>query len=299
MDPATYVRTAGVPLAQLRPFPGNAKRGNVGAILESLCRNGQYRSVVARETGGDLLTALAGNHTVQAIAAHGPGDCGMTVQVGDEERPCGLCSNAPWEPVVRCEVVQCSDDTARRINLVDNRAAELGDWDEQALAELIAPLHDDLGGTGYSEADVDDLVRAVTAAVEEDEPEDPYDDEHQDQAVAEPPPTPALAPAAPSSSAAPVPPGGAPPVFRDGTTSSGGTAQFSHERVPMVLHYETPDRDEAARLVTAAREVFPGEEAPTIVLRSLRTLVAVLDSRHAHDGVVTVSALLRAAGVER
>jgi hypothetical protein len=64
----------------------------------------------------------------------------------------------------------------------------------------------------------------------------------------------------------------------------------------MLLTYPAADRDEAARLVAAAREVFGAEDASVIVLRSLRTLVAVLDSRHAHDGVVTVKALLRAAG---
>ncbi|MFZ4160464.1 hypothetical protein ACOZDE_18835 [Streptomyces griseoincarnatus] len=295
MEPATYVRTEDVPLARLRPYPGNAKRGNVGAILESLCRNGQYRSVVSRETDDeDQLTALAGNHTVQAIAAHGPGDCGMTVQVGDEERPCGLCHNKPWEPVVRCEVVRCSDDTARRINLVDNRIPELGGWDEQALAELITPLGEDLGGTGYSDTDVDDLVRAVTAAIEEEDDEDPYDDEDQDQE----PSTPSLSPAPPTAPAgtpaAPRAPGEPVAVVPAGTVP-----QFSHERVPMVLHYPTADHAEASRLVQASREVFPQDDSAAVVLRALRTLVAVLDSRHAHDGAITLASLLRAAGADR
>ncbi|WP_167519129.1 hypothetical protein, partial [Streptomyces chryseus] len=67
----------------------------------------------------------------------------------------------------------------------------------------------------------------------------------------------------------------------------------------MTLTYLPPDRDEAARLVSAAREMFPAEGAPEIVLRALRALTALLDSRHNHDGVVTVSALLKAAGVDR
>ncbi|WP_328638397.1 hypothetical protein [Streptomyces canus] len=293
MEPATYVRTASVPLAQLRPYPGNAKRGNVGAILESLCRNGQYRSVVARETDGeDTLTALAGNHTVQAIAAHGPGDCGMTVKIGDEERACGLCRNQPWEPVVRCEIVTCTDETALRINLVDNKSAE-GTYDEAALAELIAPLDGDLGGTGYSAADVDDLVRAVAAAIEDEPDEDPYDDEDQDQAAEEQPATVPAGTPAPSSSAGPsfvIPAGPAP-----GTVAPPVPDGFR----TMLLTYTVEDRDEAARLVSIARELFEAEAAAAIVLRALRTLVAVLDSRHAHDGVVTVSALLRAAGADR
>ncbi|MFJ2093110.1 hypothetical protein ACIOEW_28135 [Streptomyces sp. NPDC087901] len=88
---ATYLRTETIPLAQLQPFPGNAKRGDVGTILTSLCHNGQYRSLVVREVEPDRYVTLTGNHTTQAIAAHGPGDCGMTVKTGGEERPCGIC----------------------------------------------------------------------------------------------------------------------------------------------------------------------------------------------------------------
>ncbi|MGD9485752.1 ParB/Srx family N-terminal domain-containing protein [Streptomyces sp. TRM70308] len=152
MTQATYVRTDTIPLAQLTPFPGNAKRGDVGAILSSLARNGQYRALVVREVEPDRYVVLAGNHTTQALAAHGPGDCGMTVKAGDEERPCGVCGNQPWEPAARCEVVHCDDDTATRINLVDNRASDLGTYDEQALADLIGGL-DDLGGTGWTDGE--------------------------------------------------------------------------------------------------------------------------------------------------
>ncbi|WP_138909991.1 ParB/Srx family N-terminal domain-containing protein, partial [Streptomyces chryseus] len=169
MTQATYVRTDTIPLAQLTPFPGNAKRGDVGAILTSLARNGQYRSLVVRQVEPDRYVVLAGNHTTQAIAAHGPGDCGMTVKVGDEERPCGVCGNEPWEPVARCEVVTCDDDTAKRVNLVDNRAADLGTYDDQALAELIAGL-DDLGGTGWTDEDLGDLLTAIEEAAAEEEP---------------------------------------------------------------------------------------------------------------------------------
>ncbi|GGW99987.1 ParB/Srx family N-terminal domain-containing protein [Streptomyces chryseus] len=281
MTQATYVRTDTIPLAQLTPFPGNAKRGDVGAILTSLARNGQYRSLVVRQVEPDRYVVLAGNHTTQAIAAHGPGDCGMTVKVGDEERPCGVCGNEPWEPVARCEVVTCDDDTAKRVNLVDNRAADLGTYDDQALAELIAGL-DDLGGTGWTDEDLGDLLTAIEEAAAEEEPP-----EEEQPATTAPAATPGAqdttgtspAPAAAGDSSPPLPP---PPGH-----------------VLMTLTYLPPDRDEAARLVSAAREMFPAEGAPEIVLRALRALTALLDSRHNHDGVVTVSALLKAAGVDR
>ncbi|UQA95640.1 hypothetical protein [Streptomyces halobius] len=275
MSQATYVRTDTIPLTQLTPFPGNAKRGDVGAILNSLCRNGQYRSLVVRSVEPDRYVILTGNHTTQALAAHGPGDCGLTVKVGEEERPCGVCGNQPWDPVARCEVVQCDEGTARRINLVDNRAADLGTYDEQALAELIAGLDDDLGGTGYTDEDLADLLTAIEEAADEEEPPAPAG---TGPAATPGAPDTVSSPAAAADSAPPAPP---PPGH-----------------VIMTLTYLPADRDEAARLVSAAREVFPGEAAPAIVLRALRALTAVLDSRHSHDGVVTAPALLKAAGIQ-
>jgi hypothetical protein len=64
----------------------------------------------------------------------------------------------------------------------------------------------------------------------------------------------------------------------------------------MVLTYPVADLDETTRLIMAAREVIHGQDSE-IILRALRALVAVLDSRHSPDGVVTVAALLKAAGV--
>lgn len=130
---ATYVRTADIPLDELTPFPGNAKRGNVDQIRASLRRNGQYRSLVVREIPNGPLIVLAGNHTLQALAAEG------------------------YE-TARCEIVHCDDNTARRINLADNRTAELGTYDNDALAELLSYLDGDYEGTGYTQDDVDQLL---------------------------------------------------------------------------------------------------------------------------------------------
>lgn len=162
MSQATYLRTDLIPLDRLTPYPGNAKRGDVGAILTSLCHNGQYRSLVVRETEPGRYVALAGNHTTQALAAHGPGDCGMTVTTGGQERPCGVCGNDPaWPLAARCEIVTCDDATARRVNLADNRTSELGSYDFEALAELLTGLDEDFAGTGYSDQDVADITALI------------------------------------------------------------------------------------------------------------------------------------------
>jgi ParB-like chromosome segregation protein Spo0J len=129
---ARYVTTRDVPLDELTPFPGNAKRGDVDTIRASLRRNGQYRSLVVREIPDGPLIVLAGNHTMQALVAEG-------------------------HTAARCEIVVCDDATARRINLADNRSAERGSMDPDALAELLSYL-DDYDGTGYTEADIEALI---------------------------------------------------------------------------------------------------------------------------------------------
>ncbi|MFF4385602.1 hypothetical protein ACFY0G_02230 [Streptomyces sp. NPDC001552] len=156
---ATYVRTETVPLNQLHPFPGNAKRGDVPLILDSLRVNGQYRGLVVRLAEGSPLTVLAGNHTAQALDLHGAGPCGRPVRIAGEERPCGICHGLPWEPSARCEIIACDDATALAVNLVDNRASEKGTYDRGALAELLS-YAEDLGyaGTGYTEQDVQLLI---------------------------------------------------------------------------------------------------------------------------------------------
>lgn len=127
-----YVQTRDVPIGELTRFPGNARRGDVEQLRASIRRHGQYRSLVVRDTG-DQLVILAGNHTHDAIKAEG-------------------------HTTARCELVRCTDDEARRINLADNRLAELGQYDLDALAELLSYLDDDYEGTGYTTDDVEALI---------------------------------------------------------------------------------------------------------------------------------------------
>lgn len=141
--PAVYVRTDDLPLDELTPYPGNAKRGDVAAIRASLARNGQYRALVVQEVENGPLIVLAGNHTMQALKAEGA-------------------------KTARCEVIHCDDATARRINLVDNRAAELGTYDLDALVELLSYLDGDLDGSGYNQSDIDRLIDPPLPVVDDD-----------------------------------------------------------------------------------------------------------------------------------
>lgn len=154
----TWVKTEYVPIDDLTPFPGNARRGDVEKIRESIARLGQYRSLVVRDTGKDMVI-LAGNHTYQALAAEG-------------------------NEVARCEVIRCDDDEAKRINLADNRMAELGGYDDDALAELLSGLDGDLDGTGYAE---DDLNALLAVAEPQTVSDDGRDMEPEADQVPEPP----------------------------------------------------------------------------------------------------------------
>jgi hypothetical protein len=135
----TYVETRMVPLADLLPYPGNARLGNRKKLLESLEANGQYRSLIVRQAGAELIV-LAGNNTMAALEER-----------GDTE--------------ARCEIVTCDDATALRVNLVDNKSNDEATYDDEARARLLDMLDGELSGTGYEEDEAD----AILARFEEPE----------------------------------------------------------------------------------------------------------------------------------
>lgn len=138
---ATWIETREVPLPGLKPFPGNARRGDVEAIRKSIESLGQYRALVVRKTKGDLII-LAGNHTADALRAAG-------------------------RESARCEIIECDDATAKKINIADNRMADLGSYDDQALVELIQGLSGDFAGIGYGDAEIEDLLSSIEEVPEE------------------------------------------------------------------------------------------------------------------------------------
>jgi ParB-like chromosome segregation protein Spo0J len=144
--PAQWVATKEVSLADLQRFPGNARRGDVDEIRKSIRRHGQYRAIVVRDTGTELVI-LAGNHTRDALAAEG-------------------------NETARCEIITCTDDEARRINLADNRLSDKAQDDDDALVELLSYLEDDYEGTGWTAEDVEKLITPPGPMDEGDAPTD-------------------------------------------------------------------------------------------------------------------------------
>lgn len=135
-----------IPLDQLETFPGNANIGDVGKILESLAVSSQFRSLIVREQDSGH-TIMAGNHTKLAMIEHGVGRCKREV--------CALCGDDPkgFDGQPRCEVFECTDEEATKINLADNRISEFSKRDDDALADLLMSL-EDLTGSGYTPDDL-------------------------------------------------------------------------------------------------------------------------------------------------
>ena len=127
-----------VPVSELKGYDKNPRRGNVKAIAESLEINKQYRPIVVQKSTKKIL---AGNHTWLAAQSLG------------------------WKEIA-VVFVDVDDVAAKRIVLADNKTNDLADYDGQVLAELLR----DLGtadGTGYSSADMDAILNATVADVEQ------------------------------------------------------------------------------------------------------------------------------------
>lgn len=131
------------PIKNLKPLPGNPRKGNVEAVMRSYERFGQRKPIVALKDG----TVIAGNHQLQAATMLG------------------------WKEIA---VVYVEDDeqTAKAYALADNRTGDLGSYDSDALAEMLADVAIDeelLAATGYTAGDLDALI----GSVQTDEPEAP------------------------------------------------------------------------------------------------------------------------------
>ena len=135
-----------VPIDSLIQFGRNPRRGSVLAIVESLRVNGQYRPVVVRSGTNEIL---AGNHTVLAARELG------------------------WDEIA-ATFLDCSAQQAARVVLVDNRSNDLATYDDVALTELLVSIRG-LEGTGFTQADLDELLAANVAAPRLNDPDDAPD----------------------------------------------------------------------------------------------------------------------------
>lgn len=136
-----------VSISKIKPHPNNVRQGDIGAICQSLSEHGQYRPIVVQKKTGFIL---AGNHTFQAAKSLG------------------------WKEIA-ATFVECDEEQALRILLVDNRTNDLATFDDHRLSELLTELvatEQGLEGTGYDTDDLDDLLRRLESLSAN--PIDPY-----------------------------------------------------------------------------------------------------------------------------
>lgn len=113
-----------VKLDTLIRYPGNARRGDVAGISESL-KLGQFRPLLVQRSTRHIV---AGNHTADAAQLLG------------------------WD-TIDVTFLDIDDETARRVCIADNRYSDLGIFDEDLLRIGLCQF-DDLTGTGFTELDL-------------------------------------------------------------------------------------------------------------------------------------------------
>ena len=126
-----------VKIQDLKYYPGNARRGNIEAVAESLTYHGQFKPIVVQKSTGYVL---AGNHTMRAAS-----------------------EILNWK-TIGVVYVDVDDDQARRIVLADNRTSDLGDYDYDALYEILTEVPDPIG-TGYTQDIIDQINQVVNETV--------------------------------------------------------------------------------------------------------------------------------------
>lgn len=125
-----------VALDRLKTHPRNPRRGDLRAVKQSIQRNGFVGALVANRRTGHIL---AGNHRYMAAR-----------ELGMVEVPVTWVDVAPSREV--------------KILLADNKASDLGGYNNEALAQLLqeAALEGDLLSTLYTQVDLQDLLGPPT-----------------------------------------------------------------------------------------------------------------------------------------
>ena len=124
------------PIGLFKALPGNPRRGNVQAVVKSYEKFGQRKPIVARRESDDSLIVISGNH--QLLAA---------IQLG-------------WTHIA-ASIVDEDVSVSEAFALADNRTADLGTYDDKALAEMLERVAVDdsmLDATGYDLADLEKLL---------------------------------------------------------------------------------------------------------------------------------------------
>lgn len=123
-----------VELERLRPWDKNPRKNHAVAAIERSIKEFGYLAPIIVQKG--TYRILAGHGRLAALKKRG----------------------VRKVPVM---VADLSDEKADLFTLTDNKLAELGQWDDAALSQLVGELeakHADLGLAGFERSEIDDLL---------------------------------------------------------------------------------------------------------------------------------------------
>jgi DNA modification methylase len=136
---AEPLRPLAVPIASLNLDPANARRHpekNLDAIRSSLAQFGQRKPIVVQRTG---MIVRAGNGTLLAARALG------------------------WTEIAAV-VIDDDNATALQFAIADNRTAELAEWDDEVLAQLLQGMDEATRQVvGFDEGDFEAILGSLAA----------------------------------------------------------------------------------------------------------------------------------------
>lgn len=131
-----------VPVGDLTTHPQNPRRGNIDRIADSLSRFGQMRPIPYQESTGYIV---AGNHTFRAAV-----------------------ETLGWTHVAAVPA-ELEDGEALAYVIADNRTADLGEYDDAALAAALNSLMDGgkIAGTGFTAEEIEVELARIRDSMQE------------------------------------------------------------------------------------------------------------------------------------
>jgi len=162
-DKAARLRIEYMPLDKLAEAPRNPKQHEREEIKASMRRFGFVAVPAINETTGRL------------VAGHGRKEALVEMQAAGEPPPARIrVKNKQWAVPVLRGVAFATDQEAEAYLLADNRLTEVGGWDEELLARMVADLAkipDGLGlqGVGYDEKEIERMLASVESGTASDQ----------------------------------------------------------------------------------------------------------------------------------
>ena len=140
-------------LSEIQRWPRNPKKHDIASIKASLQRFGYVELIVRDGTSGRIVAGHGRAEALEQLKAEGKKPPG-NVEVG---------AGGEWLVPVLAGVAFADETAAEAYLVASNRIVETGGYDKELLNAILADLRDAdaLSGTGFSESEVDALLRSA------------------------------------------------------------------------------------------------------------------------------------------